>query len=132
MLGEKPAERGLARFAGDEAVRAFGQALGQLGKTPGRQLGRILDRAHQFEAVAARQQDEGEAGLAVEAVRFDQRAVFRAAALGPGLEAALVDEVDEVGLLAPVGDEERGEIGHCGALARIRFEAKAKRASRGY
>ena len=103
-------------FAVRELVGAFGQALGEPGQAPGRQRLGVLDRAHHLELAAARQDDEGEAGLAVEPMRFEQRAVLGRPLLQPAGEALLVDEVDRAGLLAAVGDEERGEIGHA-ALA---------------
>src|SRR4051794_22403070 len=50
--------------------------------------------------------------LAIEPVRLDQRAVVGRAALEPAGETVLVHEVDEAGILAAVGDEERCVIGH--------------------
>ena len=113
MLGEQPAERGRTGIALRKLVLPFGQALAELGQAPGRELARIGHRRDDFELFAfARQDDVGVTGLPVEALRLHQGAILGRAGFRPILEARLVDEVDRMGFLAAVGDEQGREVGH--------------------
>ena len=82
----------LARHQGDSAA-AFSTAL-TTSKSPPR--GRIT---------------KAKAVLPSKRCASSKRAVLGAAALSPVVEAVLVDEVDRAGLLAAIGDEQRGEVG---------------------
>ena len=65
-----------------------------------------------FEILAARKDDAGMRGLAVEPKRVEQGAIGGRAAFRPARAAVLVDQVDRTGLLPAVGDEKGGEVGH--------------------
>src|SRR5262249_32705020 len=71
MLREQPAKSRLTCLAVRQLVRPLRQAPTELGEAPGRKRLRVGNRAHHLKITAARQDDEGEAGLTVEPVRFD-------------------------------------------------------------
>ena len=110
---EQPAERRRPGFALRQLVRPFGQALAELGQAPGRQLAASATAETTSNSSPLRgRRTKAKPGLPVEAMRLQQRAILRRAGFRPALEARLVDEVDRMGLLAAVGDEQGREVGH--------------------
>ncbi len=119
VLREQPAERG-------RAGRAFGQAVGAVGKFGGDRgeipwAGIFGLRQHSAPLVALVAGDQREfAGLAVEAGRRRCRAEALGLRRHPFVEPTRVDDMEDVRGLAAIGQEQRGEIGHGVSLERFR------------
>jgi hypothetical protein len=122
MLTDEPAESRNSSVAFGQAVSAFRQCLSQLRQAPGGQLLGVLDRADDVEAACgfARKDGELEGLLAVEPLGLQQSPADGGLGLQPGLEARLVDEVDDMRRPAAVGLEEGSEVGHGGGFNESR------------
>ncbi len=114
MLGEQPAERGRTGLALRKLVCPFGQALTELGEAPGRKL-----RSHRPPPKRLRIHRLCAAGRRRRKPVFpSKRCAFIKARSSAGRVFAqssklvFVDEVDRMGFLAAVGDEQGREVGH--------------------
>ena len=128
MLGQKPAERGFSGRPLRQAVGTFGERVGKLGEAPGGQRIDIGDGGDDVELVRAVARNHGglEGRLSVEPLGGEEIAARLRLALQPVGKAALVDQVNRMGLLAAVGNEQRSEVGHPPRLSEARGLPQAR------
>ena len=114
MLGEQPAERGLARPLAGQAVGRVRQLARERGQVP-RPEG-LAGAGDDAPAAIGLGQDQVRVRLCFERRGRDQRAGGGGQAGEQRWKLFLADEADRVRGLAAIGAEEGGEVGHAPAL----------------